>query len=167
VLVEVAAVAPVSFASMAPPLAAILAVSIIIAAAMFLWQPSSDTRMPEQKNPAELKTAFIFAAIYAVVLLAVAVAKEHFGSAGFYTVAVVSGLTDMDAITLSSARLVESGRTDPSTGWRAILIAAMSNFVFKFGTVSLLGDRLLTLRIGAGFGLILTFAAAVLWFWPV
>jgi len=36
-----------------------------------------------EKNPAELKTAVIFAAIYAVVLLAVAVAKEHFGSTGF------------------------------------------------------------------------------------
>jgi uncharacterized membrane protein (DUF4010 family) len=82
-------------------------------------------------------------------------------------VAVVSGLTDMDAITLSSARLVESGRTDPSTGWRAILIAAMSNFVFKFGTVRLLGDRLLTLRIGAAFGVILICGAAVLLFWPV
>jgi uncharacterized membrane protein (DUF4010 family) len=166
VLIEVAAVAPVAFASMAPPFAAILAVSIVIAAVMFLWRPSRDTQMPEQKNPAELKTAFIFAAIYAVVLLAVAVAKEHFGSAGFYTVAIISGLTDMDAITLSSARLVEGGRTDPSTGWRAIMIAAMSNFVFKFGTVSLLGDRLLTLRIGAAFGLILACGAAVLWFWP-
>jgi uncharacterized membrane protein (DUF4010 family) len=167
VLVEVAAVAPVAFASMAPPLAAILVVSIIIAAAMFLLRPSRDPQMPEQKNPAELKTAFIFAAIYAVVLLAVAVAKEHFGSAGFYAVAIVSGLTDMDAITLSSARLVESGRTDPSTGWRAILIAAMSNFVFKFGTVSLLGHRSLTLRIGAAFGLILACGAVVLWLWPV
>jgi hypothetical protein len=58
-------------------------------------------------------------------------AKEHFGSAGFYTVAIVSELTEMDAITLSSARLVESGRIDPSTGWRAILIAAMSNFVVQ------------------------------------
>jgi len=167
VLVEVAAVAPVAFASMAPPLVVILAVSMIIAATMFLLRPARDTRMPEQKNPAELKTAFIFAAIYAVVLLAVAVAKEHFGSAGFYTVAIVSGLTDMDAITLSLARLVESGRTDPSTGWRAILIAAMSNFMFKFGMVSLLGRRLLTLRIGATFGLVITCGVVVLWFWPV
>jgi len=121
VLVEVAAVAPVAFVSMAPPLVVILAVSMITAATMFLLQPARDTRMPEQKNPAELKMAFIFVAIYAVVLLAVAFAKEHFGSAGFYTVAIASGLTDMDAITLSSARLVESGHTDPSTGWRAIL----------------------------------------------
>jgi uncharacterized membrane protein (DUF4010 family) len=167
VLVEVAAVAPVAFVSMAPPLVVILAVSVIIAATMFLLRPARDTRMPEQKNPAELKTAFIFAAIYAIVLLAVAVAKEHFGSAGFYTVAIVSGLTDMDAITLSLARLVESGRTDPSTGWRAILIAAMSNFMFKFGMVSLLGRRLLTLWIAAAFGLVITCGVVVLWFWPV
>jgi hypothetical protein len=38
--------------------------------------------------------------------------------------------------------------------------------VFKFGTVSLLGHRLLTLRIGAVFGVILICGAAVLWFWP-
>jgi hypothetical protein len=43
----------------------------------------------------------------------------------------------------------------------------MSNFVFKFGTVSLLGHRSLTLRIGAAFGLILTCGAVVLWLWPV
>jgi hypothetical protein len=45
----------VAFGSMAPALAAILAVSIIIAATMFLWQPSRDTEMPEQKNPPRLK----------------------------------------------------------------------------------------------------------------
>lgn len=71
----------------------------------------------------------------------------------------------MDAITLSSARLVESGRTDPSIGWHAILVGAMSNLVFKFGTVSLLGHRLLSLRIGAVFGLILACGSVVLWFW--
>src|SRR4029450_13359105 len=109
----------------------------------------------------------LFGAICVVVLPPVAVAKEHFGSAGFYTVAIVSGLTDMDAITLSLARLVESGRTDPSRGWGAILIAAMSNFVFKFGMVSLLGRRLLTLRIAAAFGLVITCGVVVLWFWTV
>jgi hypothetical protein len=43
----------------------------------------------------------------------------------------------------------------------------MSNFVFKFGMVSLLGRRLLTLRIGAAFGLVITCGALVLWLWPV
>jgi len=33
-------------------------------------------------------------------------------------------------------------------------------------SISFLGHRLLTLRIGAVFGLILICGAAVLWFWP-
>ena len=166
VLVEVAAVAPRAFASLAPPLTAMLGATLVIATAMYFLQRSRDSKMPEQKNPAELKTAFVFGALYALVLLAVAVAKERFGSTGLYTVAAISGLTDMDAITLSSAGLVESGRTDPSTGWRAILIAALSNFVFKFGTVALLGDRSLTLRVGTAFSLAIVCGALILGLWP-
>jgi uncharacterized membrane protein (DUF4010 family) len=166
VLIEIAAVAPSAFASMAFPLLAMLGVVAIIALAIFWFQDARETQMPEQKNPAELKTAFLFAAAYGVVLLAVAAAKEHFGSAGLYIVAAMSGLTDMDAITLSCARLVENSRLDASTGWRAILLAAMSNFVFKIGTVALLGHRLLALRISATFGLVLACGVLILWLWP-
>jgi uncharacterized membrane protein (DUF4010 family) len=166
VLIEIAAVAPGAFASMVFPLLAMLGVVAIIALAIFWFQHARKTQMPEQKNPAELKTAFVFAAAYGVILLAVAAAKEHFGSAGLYVVAAVSGLTDMDAITLSCARLVESSRLDASTGWRAILLAAMSNFVFKIGTVALLGHRLLALRISATFGFVLVCGVLILWLWP-
>lgn len=166
VLIEIAAVAPGAFASMAFPLLAMLGVVATIALAIFWFQHARETQMPEQKNPAELKTAFLFAAAYGVVLLAVAAAKEHFGSAGLYIVAAMSGLTDMDAITLSCARLVENSRLDASTGWRAILLAAMSNFVFKIGTVALLGHRLLALRISATFGLVLACGVLILWLWP-
>jgi uncharacterized membrane protein (DUF4010 family) len=165
-LVEIAAVAPRTFAALAPPLVTMLLAASVIAAGMFFFHRSRDTQMPEQKNPAELVSALVFGALYALVLLVVATAKEHFGSAGLYTVAVISGLTDMDAITLSSARMVESGRADAATGWRTILIAGMSNFAFKFGTVALLGHRSLTLRIGAAFGLALCCAALILWLWP-
>lgn len=166
VLIEIAAVAPGGFASMAFPLLAILGVVAIIALAIFWFQQARETQMPEQRNPAELKTAFLFAAAYGVVLLAVAAAKEHFGSAGLYVVAAVSGLTDMDAITLSCARLVESSRLAASTGWRAILLAATSNFVFKIGTVALLGHRLLALQISATFGFVLVCGGLILWLWP-
>ncbi len=166
VLVEIAAVAPRSFAALAPPLGAMLLAASVIAAGMFFFRRNRDSPMPEQRNPAELKSALIFGALYAFVLLAVAVARERFGSAGLYTVGVISGLTDMDAITLSSASMVESGRTDASTGWRTILIAAMANYVFKFGTVALLGHRSLALRVGAAFALVLASGALILWLWP-
>jgi uncharacterized membrane protein (DUF4010 family) len=166
VLVEIAAVAPRSLTALAPPLGAMLLAATAITAGIFAFHRTSDAQLPTQKNPAELKSALVFGAIYAFVLLAVAVARERFGSAGLYTVGALSGLTDMDAITLSTARLVENGHTDATTAWRTILIASMANYVFKFGTVALLAHRSLMLRIGAAFGLVLLCGALILWRWP-
>ncbi len=166
VMVEVGAIAPRSFGALAPPLAAMLAASVLIAAAMFVLLRPNETKMLEQKNPAELKSAIIFGVLYAVVLLAIAAAKDRFGTAGLYVVASISGLTDMDAITLSTARLVENGRLEPSSGWRAILVASMSNFVFKFGIVAFLAHRSLILGIAAAFGAALVCGTLILWLWP-
>ncbi len=166
VIVEVAAVAPRAFESLVPPLAAMLAASTFIAAAMFILLRPGEMKMLEQKNPAELKSAIVFGVLYAVVLLAIAAAKERFGAAGLYVVAVISGLTDMDAITLSTARLVENGRLESSPGWRAILIASMSNFVFKFGIVAILAHRSLIVRVATAFGAAIGCGALILWLWP-
>lgn len=122
--------------------------------------------MPEQKNPAEFKPAFIFAALYALVLMGVAYAKEHFGQSGLFAVAALSGLTDVDAITLSTAPMAERDGVETSSIWRAILIAVMANFIFKFGVAAALGSRLLALRVGGVFAMALATGGAILWFWP-
>ena len=107
----------------------------------------------EQENPSELKPAILFALLFAGVLLAVGAVKPFFGEGGLYAVALLSGLTDMDAITLSITQLVHSAQIPPDTGWRLILVAAMANLVFKTATVAALGDRQLRGRIAVGFGL--------------
>jgi uncharacterized membrane protein (DUF4010 family) len=60
-------------------------------------------------------------------------------------IAALSGLTDMDAITLSTARLVQAGAENnglsATDGWRLIVIAAMSNLTFKVGLVAVSGSR--------------------------
>jgi uncharacterized membrane protein (DUF4010 family) len=166
VLVEIAAVAPKSLPEMAPPIAALLVVCILVSAALYFLAPRNNAQMPEQKNPAEIKSAFVFTGLYAGVLLAVAVAKEFFGSAGLYVVAVISGLTDMDAITLSTARLAETGGVDKGTAWRAIIVAAMANFVFKLGVVASLAKGALTARVAAAFAIALASGAAIIFLWP-
>ena len=166
VLVEIAAVAPGQFGEMALPLIGMLGFCFLIAAALFFPSRKQGIRMPEQKNPAELKPALVFGGLYALVLLAVAVAKEHFGSAGLYVVAVISGLTDLDAITLSTGQLAGSKMIDTLTAWRVILIAVMSNFLFKFGIVAALGSRGLTQRIGCAFAVALAAGGAIFLFWP-
>lgn len=166
VLVEIAVVAPGSFPAIAPPLAALLALCGLIAAGQYLSVRNTTAKMPEQKNPAEFQAALIFGGLYALVLLAVAVAQEYLGAAGLYAVAAVSGLTDMDAITLSSAQLAAAGTLDAGTAWRAILIAALANFVFKFGVVASIASRDLTRRVAVAFGLAAAGGGAILWLWP-
>lgn len=166
VLVEIALVAFGSFRELAPPLAAMLGVCAAVSAAAWFFGREDAPEPQEQENPAELKPAIVFGLLYAGVLLAVAFARDRFGAAGLYTVATISGLTDVDAITLSTSRLVNGGGLAPETGWRAILIAAMSNLVFKAGIVAFLGSRRMLWRIAVLFGVVLAGGGVILWVWP-
>ncbi|HEY6553477.1 MAG TPA: DUF4010 domain-containing protein, partial [Vicinamibacteria bacterium] len=166
VLVEIAAVARGRLLDLAPPLAAMLGVCALVAGVAWLLGRDGDGELPKQENPAELKAALLFGALYAAVLLAVAFARDRFGAAGLYMVAAISGLTDVDAITLSTSRLVQGGRLDADTGWRAILLASMSNLGFKAGIVAVLGSRALLGRIVLLFGAAMAGGGLILWLWP-
>jgi uncharacterized membrane protein (DUF4010 family) len=145
VLVEVAVVVPEAWSTIAPPMLAMMAALLI--AGGLRWRQVGHAggkgrgkRDPRQQAPSELPTAVTFGLLYALVLLAVAAAREYLGERGIYAVAFLSGLTDMDAITLSTAQLVKAGRIDVETAWRAILVGGMSNIVFKGAVVVALGD---------------------------
>jgi len=163
---EIFLVAPDALAVLAGPLATMAGWMVLITGAMLLAGRGRHTEAPVEGRAAELKVAIVFGVLYAAILFAVAAAREHFGQAGMYSVAAVSGLTDMDAITLSTAQLVEAGRVHADTGWRMILIAAMSNLVFKAGAVALLGSRAMLKRVALVFALSLAGGAAILVFWP-
>jgi len=166
VLVEIAAVAPRRFGEMAWPLVAMLVVCILIALALYFPSRRQTAKMPEQKNPAELKPAFLFGALYALVLLAVAVAKQYFGSAGLYLVAIISGLTDLDAITLSTGQLADSNKIEARIAWQVILTAVLSNLLFKFGIVAALGSANLTKKVAWSFAGALVAGIGIILFWP-
>jgi uncharacterized membrane protein (DUF4010 family) len=120
----------------------------------------------EEDTPSELKGAVMFGLLYVAVLYGVALAKEHFGTAGLYTVAAISGLTDMDAITLSTSGLVQSGHVEAGTGWRVILLGGIANLVFKAGLVAVLGGKGYVRPALAGFAAVLAGGVAILAFWP-
>jgi uncharacterized membrane protein (DUF4010 family) len=97
--------------------------------------------MPDIKNPTELRTALTFAAGYAVVLLLAAWLSDIAGAAGLYVVALVSGLTDVDAITLSSLRLFNINNLASGQVATAVVLAIIANTVFKLGLVLVAGGR--------------------------
>ncbi|MDO9012503.1 MAG: MgtC/SapB family protein [Gallionella sp.] len=138
-----------------PVLAGGLVFGLIVA--LYNWRKmdkASELFMPETSNPAELHTAIGFGLLYVAVLLGSAWMKDIAGSQGLYIVALVSGLTDVDAITLSSLRLFNLGQLSAHQTVTAITIAFLSNLTFKFGLVVFLGGRTLARHISIGFAAI-------------
>jgi uncharacterized membrane protein (DUF4010 family) len=163
VLVTIAVAAPAHFQGIAPSVSIMLVLMAVLSFCLW-WRTRGDqSKLPEQSNPTELKSAIVFAALFAVVLLAVAAAKDLFGDRGLYPVAILSGLTDMDAITLSSAEMARDGRVDTLTAARLIIMASLANMVFKAGMVAALGSRALFLRIAIVFSAALIGGGLLLW----
>jgi uncharacterized membrane protein (DUF4010 family) len=106
-------------------------------------------------NPFELGPALTFGLLYGVILLLARAAEFYFGDTGVYISGVVSGLADVDAITLSMAQLTGTGTLDPLVAARTIILAAMSNTVVKGGIVLSSGSASLRRAILPGFLLIL------------
>lgn len=165
-LVLVGTVAPANFHVLGPPLAVMLGVCGVLAVIAYWLARSQPVQRAQHENPAELKTALVFAALYAVVLVAVAAAQSYFGARGLYAVAVLSGLPDMDAITISTAQMVEGQRIVAGTGWRLILTASLANLAFKTGIVAVLGGGALLRRVAVWFGLAAVGGLLILGLWP-
>ena len=166
VLIEIAIVAPGILREVGPPLVAMMGLMAIVSAIAFLRSRAASVEPAKETPPSDLKAAVIFGLLYAGVLFAVAAAKQHFGATALYIVAALSGLTDMDAITLSTAQLVKAGTLETETGWRLILLGGMANLVFKAGAVALLGPPRLFGRIAIMFGICLAGGIALVLFWP-
>ena len=114
-------------------------------------------------NPAELRTALTFGALYAVVLLLAAWLTDTVGRAGLYAVALVSGTTDVDAITLSALRLHHVGQLTPGNVATVVALALLSNLAFKLGVVFVAGGRTLGLRCAAPLGAVAAGLVAGAW----
>ena len=99
---------------------------------------------PPLKNPFELIPALRFAALLALILLLVEGAQRWLGDVGVYLVALLSGLADVDAITLSLARSAQ-GELDAQVAVQGIFLAALSNSLVKGFLVALIGGRKLAL----------------------
>ena len=105
----------------------------------------------ELRNPTEIRTAVSFGLIYALVLLFSAALSDYAGNKGVYAVALISGLTDVDAITLSSLRLFGMDKLSADETVTAILIAMLANLGFKLGIVAVVGGRQLASKASLGF----------------
>ncbi|MDZ7586081.1 MAG: MgtC/SapB family protein [Thiobacillus sp.] len=103
-------------------------------------------------NPTELRTALGFGLLYAAVLLAAAWLSDWLGTRGLYAVALLSGLTDVDAITLSSLRLHNLGQLPAGILVNVITLAVLANLLFKSMLALAIGGWPMARHAMAGMG---------------
>ncbi|MEZ5964207.1 MAG: DUF4010 domain-containing protein [Planctomycetota bacterium] len=141
-----AVTAPQALAHLWQPFLLLLATLGLSLALTWRWLQREPVDLGESTNPAELRGAVAFAAMFAAVLLAAAWARDELGMGGVFLVAAVSGLTDVDAITLSTARMLQESRLDARTGSIAIVIAIVANTALKLGVAGIAGGPRFLLR---------------------
>lgn len=131
VLAIVGVINPSLLTAIALPIGAV-GVVLALGAVVLMWRSADgevgDGTAIELKNPFELATVLKFGAILAIVLLATKLLTGAVGAAGAYLVAAVSGVADVDAVTLSMAR---GAGGDAATAAVAIFIAVAVNMVSK------------------------------------
>ncbi len=151
VVVEVVVVHISLLPRLLPALGVMGAVSLV-AAGWFLRRDAAarqgvpfEGRVP-LRNPFSLTSAVKFAAFFAVVLVVVKLVEQYLPGQGFYAVAGLAGLTDVDAITLSMTNYAREGG-DPSTAANAIVTAVLTNTMVKAGLTTALATAALRRRV--------------------
>ena len=138
---------------------------VVAAAAIFLWLGSkksttrddrSGTDELNLKNPFSLGPAIKFSLFFVVILLVAKIANIYFGDKGLYLAALVSGLADVDAITLTIAEQTKGQDLAYETGAVGITIAVVANSIVKSGIAIYSGG----MRFGRLIGIILLGATA-------
>ena len=144
-LIEVAVVNPKLLPSVAIPLGVMTVVGIVAAGTLYWRTTSEETIEPEElKNPFRLRPALLFGVIFAVVLLVSEHAHEWLGTSGVYATAFLSGLADVDAMTITLSKLAAEGTISTQVATTGIVIAAIANTLVKAVLAWLLG----TYRLG-------------------
>ena len=166
VAIEMAVVGHVAMLKAVVPLAVLIVSGLFLCLFEWLGSRKEAEAISQQTNPTELKSALVFGTLYATILFAVAATKVHFERTGLFVVAALSGLTDMDAITLSTSRMVSAGRLTADTGWKVIISAVMANLIFKAALVAMLGDRKLFIRVAILFGILIIVGGVLIAVFP-
>jgi uncharacterized membrane protein (DUF4010 family) len=136
-----------------------LAMSLVLA--VFAWRlrgavrPSSgaeDRQLPVT-NPFALLPALKWGAFLCTVLLVAHFARKWLGDSGLLVTAAVSGLADVDAISLVAARDVAGGTLSTHTAALAITIAVMTNSAVKAGIALVSGGKAFGRPVALALGL--------------
>jgi uncharacterized membrane protein (DUF4010 family) len=143
VLVEALVFAPEMALRLAVPLSVLFV--LVEGTAIYWWTRPLETTAGgsgiKLQNPVTLKSALQFAALYAAVIFVAKVMIDRASEAALSVVGAVSGINDVDAITLAMADEVARQGLDPIYGAQAVLAAVVVNTLVKAGMAAVLGSK--------------------------
>lgn len=145
-----------------------LLVMMVISYAGVIWlvkQPAAPMLQPQSlpiNNQFHFVPALQFALLLIVIMLATELALAHFDDEGLLVMAALSGITDVDAITITVSQLALVDINE-STAVLAILIAAVTNTLVKAAIVWFIAGRRMAYQVLTVFTLALS--AGLLTFW--
>lgn len=158
VMVEVAVVYTPLLSFIAVPMISMLVMNVGLV--LFLRRRRRTALSEERKevqvsNPLKISTAITFALAFVVVLILVQAANEAFGEAGVYLASALTGVTDVDAITLSASELASLNQISLQVAGTAVILATLVNTVAKGVMAWIIGSNELRRTIRMAFGLVL------------
>jgi uncharacterized membrane protein (DUF4010 family) len=109
----------------------------------------------EMQSPFSLGPAFKFALLFFLISFFSKFFALIFGESGIYLLSFISGISDVDAITISLSTLSKQGNISALTAQMGIVIAAISNTLFKGGIAYYLGSYNFSQKIIYAFCIIL------------
>lgn len=129
---------------------------LLIAIGLILWRENKQapTTSISAGSPMELGNALIFGAIYLGIVLMVFYADKFWGTAGLYVSGIISGFSDVDAITINMSKFVERTQRVPVAA-SVVVLASLSNNMVKLVISLIRGDARLRKQIGITITLVL------------
>jgi len=169
VLLEVFALNPALLETLLLPMGAMGLAGVVVT--LFIWvfeknnkKSKFDYKDLHLKSPFQLKPAIQFGLLFAALLLVSKYANQTFGDQGLYITALISGVMDVDAITVSMANLEKAGSISKGSASIAVTIAAMTNTLSKGVIVYVFGSKKVGVRVLIGMTVILLVGGLSLFF---
>ena len=113
-------------------------------------------------NPLDLKNALFFGILYIAIGYFLYYSQLWMGTSGAYLTGLVSGVADIDAITINSAQLATRDASQLTEATKIVLVAMLSNTVFKISISTLRGHPQIRPFLLVTFGAVLV--VGLLWF---
>jgi uncharacterized membrane protein (DUF4010 family) len=163
-LLLIAAVSPTLAIAAGPAFAAMMlvgfATALILAPATKEHTAVADSTF---RNPFSIRPALEFGVVFTIVLLVTRVAKHYAGYGGQMIVSAISGLVDVDAISLTLAGFVQAGTSAARDAVIGLTLAAGVNAIFKSVVAQTSHQPAFYLRLMAGFVIMFAVGAVAIW----